>query len=157
MQLSITENITLAHLKELSRAGMLRKRQESKMSRSILSDLDVRGGRPGLAVSALSGGNQQKVLFGRWLVRPPRLLIADEPTRGVDIGAKQSIYELLVRLAANGMGIVLISSELEEMIGLAHRVCVMRLGRIVAVFDGSEISQDAIMSAAFDTADGGRV
>jgi ABC-type sugar transport system ATPase subunit len=151
MKRSIAENLSLAHLDSVSWAGMLRPRYETTASRSILEELDVRGGHPGLPVSALSGGNQQKVLFGRWLVQPPRLLIADEPTRGVDVGAKQAIYQLLVRLASEGMGILLISSELEEVMGLSHRVLVMRVGRVVAELAGDEITEDAVMAAAFES------
>ena len=83
-------------------------------------------------VSTLSGGNQQKVLFARWLLRSPRLLIVDEPTRGVDVGAKRSIYELIARLAEEGMAVLLISSELDEVVGLAHRILVIREGRVAA-------------------------
>jgi ABC-type sugar transport system ATPase subunit len=97
----------------------------------------------------LSGGNQQKVLFAKWLLRTPRLLIADEPTRGVDVGAKQEIYKLIASLAAEGLGVLLISSELEEVIGLSHRVLVMREGRLVAEFAGDAVDQEAVMRAAF--------
>jgi rhamnose transport system ATP-binding protein len=100
-------------------------------------------------VGALSGGNQQKVLFARMLLCEPRLLIADEPTRGVDIGAKRAIYDILVRLAGAGTGILLISSELEEILGLSHRVLVMRRGRIVAELEGERMSESAIIAAAF--------
>ena len=80
-------------------------------------------------MSSLSGGNQQKVLFARWLLRSPRLLIVDEPTRGIDVGAKRSIYDLIVGLAESGMAVLLISSELDEVVGLAHRILVIREGQ----------------------------
>jgi simple sugar transport system ATP-binding protein/ribose transport system ATP-binding protein len=102
-------------------------------------------------VHELSGGNQQKVLFAKWLLRRPRLLIADEPTRGVDVGAKRAIYDLIHSLAADGMAVLLISSELEEVLGLSHRLLVMRGGSIVARFEGDEMSEDAVMAAAFAT------
>ena len=103
----------------------------------MLDRCDVRGARYRAPVRTLSGGNQQKVLFARMLLGEPRLMLADEPTRGVDVGAKRAIYELLVDLAAEaGMAIVLISSELEEILGLAHRVIVMRAGRLVAELEG---------------------
>ncbi len=104
-----------------------------------------------MPVSTLSGGNQQKVLFAKWLVRPPRVLIADEPTRGVDVGAKRQIHQLLVELAAQGMAVLLISSELEEVLGLAHRVLVMRRGRIVAEYRTEEATMEQVMTAAFAT------
>ena len=100
-------------------------------------------------MGTLSGGNQQKVLFARMLLGEPRLLLADEPTRGVDVGAKLAIYELLVSLAEAGMAIVLISSELEEILGLAHRVLVMRAGRLVAELEGESMTESAILAAAF--------
>ncbi|HEY6030135.1 MAG TPA: ATP-binding cassette domain-containing protein, partial [Gaiellaceae bacterium] len=100
-------------------------------------------------VRALSGGNQQKVMFARTLLCAPVVLIADEPTRGVDIGAKRAIYDFLAELAANGLGIILISSELEEILGLAHRVLVMRRGRIVAELRDEAMTENAILAAAF--------
>jgi simple sugar transport system ATP-binding protein/ribose transport system ATP-binding protein len=100
----------------------------------------------------LSGGNQQKVLFARSVMCAPTLLVADEPTRGVDVGAKRAIYELLVELAAGGMAILLISSEMEEILGLAHRVCVMRGGTVSAQLAGSDVTEAAILAAAFVTA-----
>jgi ABC-type sugar transport system ATPase subunit len=111
----------------------------------------VRTPRSTVPINALSGGNQQKVLFAKWLLRRPRVLIADEPTRGVDVGAKRAIYNLIHSLASEGMAVLLISSELEEVLGLAHRVLVMRGGRIVRHLDGDEMTEDAIMSAAFAT------
>jgi len=89
------------------------------------------------------------VALAKWLIRKPRVLIADEPTRGVDVGAKRAIYELLCGLAAEGIGILLISSELEEVLGLSHRVLVVRGGRIVGQFDRSEADEERVMRAAF--------
>ena len=100
---------------------------------------------------SLSGGNQQKLLFARALLIEPGVLIADEPTRGIDVGAKRDIYEVLVRLASDGMAILLISNEVEEILGLAHRVLVMRAGRLVAELSGPEMTEEAIVSAAFGT------
>jgi simple sugar transport system ATP-binding protein/ribose transport system ATP-binding protein len=100
----------------------------------------------------LSGGNQQKLLFARALLTGPRLLIADEPTRGVDVGAKREIYDLIVDLAADGMAVLLISNEIEEVLGLAHHVYVMRAGTIVAELEGEAITEEAILTPAFGTA-----
>jgi simple sugar transport system ATP-binding protein/ribose transport system ATP-binding protein len=102
-------------------------------------------------VLALSGGNQQKVLFARSLMRTPSLLIADEPTRGVDVGAKRTIYDLIADLAAQGVAVLMVSSELEEVLGLAHRVLVMRGGRLVSELAGDAATEDSIMAAAFGT------
>jgi len=104
-----------------------------------------------LAQSArmLSGGNQQKILFARTLMCAPKVLICDEPTRGVDVGSKRAIYDLLVAKAQEGMGIVVVSSELEEILGLAHRVVVMRHGQITASLEGDNVNEQAILVAAF--------
>jgi simple sugar transport system ATP-binding protein/ribose transport system ATP-binding protein len=107
---------------------------------------------PRAPASALSGGNQQKLLFARAILIQPSVLLADEPTRGIDVGAKRDIYEVLVRLAGDGMAILLISNEVEEILGLAHRVLVMRAGRLVAELEGPEMTEEAIVSAAFGTA-----
>ena len=103
----------------------------------------------------LSGGNQQKLLFARMLLGQPQVLIADEPTRGVDVGAKRAIYELLTSLAADGLGVLLISSDVEEILGLAHRVLVMRSGRIAAELGTDDITEEAVLGAAFGAAGGG--
>src|SRR5262249_58893270 len=100
-------------------------------------------------VNTLSGGNQQKVLFAKWLFRPPVLFIADEPTRGVDIGAKTAIYALIKSLAAEGIAVLLISSEHQEVLGLAHHLLVMKGGQIVAEFDQPTMNEDAVLHAAF--------
>jgi simple sugar transport system ATP-binding protein/ribose transport system ATP-binding protein len=146
---SVAENITLAHLSDVSWAGAIRFRQERRRVVALMHDLDVRAANPDVRVSRLSGGNQQKVLFGKWLFRRPQLLIADEPTRGIDVGAKQHIYRLLGMLASQGVAILLITSELEEVMGLAHRVLVMRHGKIVAELAGQDMSEEALMVAAF--------
>jgi simple sugar transport system ATP-binding protein/ribose transport system ATP-binding protein len=104
-------------------------------------------------VASLSGGNQQKVLFARMLMCSPRVLIADEPTRGVDVGAKRAIYDLLVSLAAEGLGVLLISSEVEEILGLSHRVLVMRRGRLVRELRGDEMTESEVLAAAFSESD----
>jgi rhamnose transport system ATP-binding protein len=146
---SVVENVTLARLADFSRLGVVRRRAERRSAKDILDRCEVRGASYGAPVGTLSGGNQQKVLFARMLLGEPRLLLADEPTRGVDVGAKRAIYELLVSLAEAGMAIVFISSELEEILGLAHRVIVMRAGRLVAELEGESMTESAILAAAF--------
>ena len=100
-------------------------------------------------VSALSGGNQQKVLFARALQRARKVLIADEPTRGVDVGSRRAIYDLIVEQAAQGIGVLVISSDVEEVLGLAHRILVVRGGRVVAEFSGKTMTEENIITAAF--------
>ena len=121
----------------------------------VLRGLDVRARGQAVPADTLSGGNQQKLLFARVLLCKPRVLIADEPTRGVDVGAKRAIYELLTSLAADGLGVLLISSEVEEILGLAHRVLVMRAGRIAAELAGEQITEAAILAAAFGATERG--
>jgi simple sugar transport system ATP-binding protein/ribose transport system ATP-binding protein len=146
---SVVENVSLATLGTFSRAGIVNRRSERRAVAELLDKMALKSGSYEAPVGSLSGGNQQKVLFARMLMCGPRVLIADEPTRGVDVGAKRAIYELLVSLAKDGMAVLLISSELEEIIGLAHRVLVMRRGRIVSELAGAEITESAVLAAAF--------
>src|SRR5215218_6014228 len=146
---SSIENSTLSRLRALSALGFVRRRAEGKAARAVLERTGVRGASLRAPVDDLSGGNQQKVLLARMLFCQPRVVIADEPTRGVDVGAKRVIYDFLAELAADGIGILLISSEVEEIIGLAHRALVMRRGRIVDELDGDAITEGRILAAAF--------
>ena len=153
---SSVENATLSRLRRLSAFGVVRRVQERKAARRVLERCDVRGAQFSAPVRALSGGNQQKVLFARTLLCGPRVLIADEPTRGVDVGAKRAIYDILVDLAAESLGLIVISSELEEVLGLSHRVLVMRRGRIVAELEGDAMTEGAVLAAAFADEQSGR-
>ena len=148
---SLIENVTLPHLDDVSHGGVIQRRSEAARTSRVIESLDVRRRSNRVPVSTLSGGNQQKVLFARWLFDRPRVFIADEPTRGVDVGAKRAIYELIQSLAADGIAVLLISSEHEEVLGLAHRVLVMRGGRVVAELDERTMSEDAVLRAAFAT------
>ncbi len=152
---SVLENVSLSRLEAFSRLGVVNRRTERAAATQVLDRVAVKGGDYGSPVAALSGGNQQKVLFARMLMCGPRVLIADEPTRGVDVGAKRAIYDLLVGLAADGMGVLLISSEVEEILGLAHRVLVMSRGRIVTELRGEDMTESAILAAAFSEATAG--
>jgi ABC-type sugar transport system ATPase subunit len=146
---SVLENVSLSNLAAVSRAGLVRPGPERRSVREVLTRVDVRGGGQSVRAAALSGGNQQKLLFGRSLLRDPRVLIADEPTRGVDVGAKRAIYELLSSLTASGLGVLLISSDVEEILGLAHRVLVMRGGQVAAELTGENVTEAKILAAAF--------
>jgi rhamnose transport system ATP-binding protein len=145
----VRENISIVDVRAISRIGVVERRNEGRRTGALADELDVRTSSQEAMVTTLSGGNQQKVLFAKWLFRRPKLLIADEPTRGVDVGAKRQIYELLIGLAEEGMAILLISSEIEEVLGLSHRVLVMRTGRIVEEFVGDAATDEAVMTAAF--------
>ncbi len=151
----IGENVSLAALAKFHRGGLVRRRAERRAVDAVLVKAGVRVRSQAAPASTLSGGNQQKLLFARILLCEPKVLIADEPTRGVDVGSKRAIYDLLTELAADGLGVLLISSDVEEILGLAHRVLVMRLGGITAELTGSEMTEAAILSAAFGAARGG--
>lgn len=146
---SIQENITLSSLGKMSKMGWILRTREVKTAEKVLSLVKVKSAGLKQKVSALSGGNQQKVLFARMLLGNPRVLIADEPTRGVDVGSKRAIYDLLTDLAKDGLGIIVISSDLEEVLGLAHRVVVMRQGKIVAELSGRAMNEQSVLEAAF--------
>ena len=141
---SVTENVSLASLGQFSRLGFVRGRAERSAVGRMLGHVDVRAPSRAAQAGTLSGGNQQKVLFARMLLCGPRVLVADEPTRGVDVGAKRAIYDLLTSLAADGLGVLLISSDVEEILGLAHRVLVMRRGKITAELSG-DLTEAAIL------------
>lgn len=145
---SIAENITLTEPRAVSSHAVIHRRREEARTRDLIDRVGIRAPGPSVPVGELSGGNQQKVLFAKWLSRAPRLLIADEPTRGVDVGSKLMIYELLTSLAASGVGVLMISSELGELIGTCHRLLVVRSGRIVREFGRSEFSEESVLAAA---------
>ncbi|HEX4305863.1 MAG TPA: sugar ABC transporter ATP-binding protein [Solirubrobacterales bacterium] len=150
---SIAENISLPHLRgTLSRAGVISRRREAQEVTAEAKTVDIRFSDLGEKVEHLSGGNQQKVMFAKWLLREPTLFLIDEPTRGVDVGAKEAIYALIGELAEKGMAVLMVSSEVEEVIGLAHRVLVMRTGSITAELDGDTVSESDLMEAAFGMA-----
>lgn len=148
LQRSIRENISISNLNLFTRLGWVKRKSEARDAAEILTAITVQGSdkRP---VAALSGGNQQKVLFGRALLQPRKLLIADEPTRGVDIGSRRAIYDLIVEQAEAGIGVVIVSSDLDEVIGLSHRILVVRAGQIVAELSGDDRNEEAILAAAF--------
>jgi rhamnose transport system ATP-binding protein len=146
---SVLENVSLASLSSYCNAGVIRKSREKHAVQRFSALCDVRAPHLTSPAWQLSGGNQQKVMFAKWFARKPKILIADEPTRGVDIAAKAQIYRLLVEAAASGVGILLISSEIEELLALTHRVYVMRQGRVVRTFARGEAGPETILAAAF--------
>ncbi len=148
MQESVGANIVLAALPELSRYGWRSRSNEREAVTSSVQDLQIKTASADVAVGTLSGGNQQKVVFARHLLRRPRLLLLDEPTRGVDIGAKSEIYRLLSRLAAEGMAVIVASSEIPELLGVCDRIAVLRGGRIVTELEARSASQEDVLSAA---------
>jgi simple sugar transport system ATP-binding protein/ribose transport system ATP-binding protein len=154
MKRSVMENISLAHLSELSQLGRVRTTPELERGQAMIDDLSIKLPSPKAQVSTLSGGNQQKSLFAKWLFSPPKLLIADEPTRGVDVGSKRAIYEIIRSVAESGMGVIMISSEVEEIVGLCHRALVVRRGKLVGEYGGDSLTEDTLIQAAFATGGG---
>src|SRR5690606_11825845 len=148
LSLSVRENLSLPNLEALSTRGVIRSREEERLVEELIRQLSIKTAGPGQEVRFLSGGNQQKVVIGKWLAASPRVLILDEPTRGVDIGAKEEIYRLMNRLTREGMAILLISSDLPEVLGMSDRVLVMYQGRITAEFAREEATQEKILAAA---------
>ncbi len=145
----IFENVALPHLRQLSGALGLNRRQERDEVTRACAATEMKYAALDDPAEALSGGNQQKILFARAAMGDPVLLIADEPTRGVDVGAKQSIYNQIATLAASGKAVLLISSEIEEIMGLCHRVLVVSRGRIVGELADTALTENALMTAAF--------
>ncbi len=148
LDMTISENVNICVMERDAKAGLTNFRRAAQRARQAMSALAVKAPSPRITVGALSGGNQQKVLLARLLELDPKVIILDEPTRGVDVGAKSEIYRLIDTLAERGMAIIMISSELPEIIGVADRVIVMREGRIsgeVAAAPGSPITQEAVM------------
>ena len=144
----VRENLALASLGARQRAGFLRPRAEATVVAHAMDRLAVRGADARDPVRQLSGGNQQKILFGKWLLRKPTVLLADEPTRGVDISAKAQIHELLVGLARQGVAVLIASSDIDEVIDLSHRVLVMRRGRMEAAFTRGSVTRQDVLAAA---------
>ena len=148
MDMSVQQNVALASLSALRKGGLIRASAERAMATDWASRLKIKYGRLTDPVAMLSGGNQQKVVLAKWLGRKPSVLIVDEPTRGIDVGTKAEVHHLLTDLARSGVAVLMISSELPEVLGVADRILVMREGRLVAEFSHADASEEAIMSAA---------
>jgi len=146
--MSVRENMTLALLPALSRSGIVDESRQRAVVDRFIKEIGVKCASPEQPIRQLSGGNQQKVLLARWLCMNPKLLIFDEPTRGIDVGAKSEIYELLYQLAEDGMVIVVVSSELPEVMGICDRILVMCGGRISAELARDQFAEKAILAAA---------
>jgi ribose transport system ATP-binding protein len=149
--MSVRRNIAAVCLKVLSGLFFMNRSKENHMARESIDSLNIKASSTRQLVSGLSGGNQQKVLFAKWLARRPRILIADEPTRGIDIGAKAEVHSILRRLADNGTAVMMISSELPEIIGMCDRIAVMREGRLIKIFMGNEATEERVGAAALGT------
>jgi len=148
LQMSVRENLTLPKSNQLATAGFIDGKKEDELVHSLVERLQIKAASAEMEVKALSGGNQQKVVFGKWLAMNPTILILDEPTRGVDVGAKKEIYEIMNELAAQGVAIIMVSSELPEILGMSDRIMVVHEGKVTAILNNDNVDQEMIMRAA---------
>jgi ribose transport system ATP-binding protein len=148
LQQSVKSNITISGLKALCRAWIIRGGKENEQVRNLIQQLRIKTPSMEHLVSGMSGGNQQKVILARWMNIDAKVLLLDEPTRGIDVGSKHEIYQLMTQLAEKGAGLIMISSELPEVLGMSDRILVMREGRLVKELSRAEASEEAIMSYA---------
>lgn len=146
---SVESNATLPHLARLSRFGWINGRAVRALAQQCIDSFDVRPKLPQKAIGLLSGGNQQKVLIGRWLLDNYRVVIFDEPSKGVDIGAREGIWQMVRSAAARGAAVIVVSSETEELIALSHRIVVMRQGEVTAELDNTDLTEEEVMKHAF--------
>jgi ABC-type sugar transport system ATPase subunit len=146
--MSVRENTTIAHLEDYSRGPFIDRAAELAITTTEIDELRIRTPSTEQIVRNLSGGNQQKVVLAKWMTGDARVFLFDEPTRGVDVGAKAEIYALMLTLLARGAAIVMVSSELPEVLGMSHRVLVIRGGTIVAEFAHGEASPPKVIAAA---------
>ena len=149
LEMDVATNVSMASLGRVSRGGLIDRGQEVEMARGYVGELRVKTDSVLTPVGSLSGGNQQKVALARWLATGPRIMILDEPTQGVDVGSKAEIHELIVELAERGMAVILISSELPELLGMSDRIGVFCAGKLAGVLDREEATQERVMALAF--------
>ena len=145
---SICHNLTLCMLDKLPGGALINKKSEDEIAQKIFDRLRVKAPSMRTQIINLSGGNQQKVIIGRWLLTDPEVLLLDEPTRGIDVGAKYEIYQLILDLANNGKTVVMVSSEMPELLGVCDRIVVMSGGRVAGEVDARNTTQEAIMTLA---------
>ena len=145
--LSVTRNIAITNYDKLSSGGFVNKKEEKELGEKAVEMIDLRPANPEVAVGNLSGGNQQKVVLGKWLTRDLKLLLIDEPTVGIDIGAKDEIYEIIENLSKEGVSVLLVSSDIAEVLKVAHRILVLKEGRIVKEFHSGVVTQEEILMA----------
>jgi len=153
LEMTVRENLSLATLERNASRGLVNRPAEMGLCQDMIARLRVKTPGPEQVVRYLSGGNQQKVVLGKWLAMDPRILLLDEPTRGIDVGAKHEIYALMESLARQGMAILFVSSEMEEMLGMADRVLVMHEGHLAGELSRAELSEEALMHLATGQSD----
>jgi rhamnose transport system ATP-binding protein len=150
LPLTIQDNIALANLQSLSRYGFTSALRTRLTAQEWIKRLQIRTAGAAQTLEELSGGNQQKVVLAKWLQTAPKVLILDEPTKGIDVGSKAAVYEVMRELVQRGLAVILVSSELPEVLGMADRIAVMRRGRLCACFDRADATPEALVRAATD-------
>jgi ribose transport system ATP-binding protein len=148
LNMNVTRNTSMASLEKISRYGFIREKKEEALSTEFIRKMNIQVPDAGMEVEKLSGGNQQKVVISKWLATKPMILLLDEPTRGIDVGAKAEIYALIGRLKGEGLGIVVVSSELPEVLAISDRILVMAESRQTALLPRSGTTEEMIMKAA---------
>ena len=148
VELNVRENISLPNLESYSTAKIINKAKETTAAVAACKSINIKTPSPEMRAANLSGGNQQKVVLARWLSFSPKVIIFDEPTRGIDVGAKAEIYSLIRKLASEGVSVIVISSEMEEVLGISDRIAVMHEGRITGFLDRPQFSEEAVMHLA---------
>ncbi len=146
--MAVEDNINMTSFRHLSQSGLINTRKSKAQASRLSEELDIRLNNLGQFISSLSGGNQQKVILARWLAMNPHILILDEPTRGIDVGAKAQIYEIIHRLAENNVAILLISSEIEEILAISDNILVMRRGAVSSPIHRNDATTDSLMKLA---------
>jgi len=146
--LDVKTNICLTTLKSMEELGILSNNKETALAKKYIGELAIKTSSPRQLAKNLSGGNQQKIVLAKWLATKPKVLMLDEPTRGIDINAKNEIYKLILKLADEGLGIIVVSSELPEILAISDRILVMAEGSLTAAFSIEEATEDGILKAA---------
>ncbi|WDE97445.1 ATP-binding cassette domain-containing protein [Lentisphaera profundi] len=148
LDMTIRQNMSLPSLKEYSKNGLIQKAGEKQLALEQIQKMKIKVPDDSYTASTLSGGNQQKIVLGKWMSMNPKVIIFDEPTRGIDIGARSEIYTLMNHLAAQGCAIIMISSDMEEVLGMSDRICVMHEGKLTGTLKRSEFSEESVMQLA---------
>jgi ribose transport system ATP-binding protein len=154
LPMSVKDNLSAAAFGRISRFGVIDKERQSELVDQVIRLLEIKAASPDIAVGALSGGNQQKVVIAKWLMNEPRIILLNDPTRGIDVGTKQEIYRLLRRLADEGAAILFYSTDYDELIGCCDRVLVMYDGAVSRELAGADITERALVSSALNVQDG---
>ena len=152
LQQPVSDNLSLASLGRFVTGPLVRRGSEREETGAVIEDLAIRAASGSAEVGTLSGGNQQKVLFGRWMLTGPKVLLMEEPTRGVDVGAKAEIYRIINEQAALGVAVILVSSDLPELVAMSDRLLVMRQGGVVAELTGEDRTQQKLLEHALESA-----